>query len=74
MLGRILALMKKEFLAVLKDARSRVLLVVPPMIQLLVFGYAATYDLKQVPYAIYNARDSESRMAASTRPSLDVTR
>ena len=32
-LGRILALMKKEFLAVLKDARSRVLLVVPPMIQ-----------------------------------------
>ena len=54
MLGRILTLMKKEFLAVLKDARSRVLLVVPPMIQLLVFGYAATYDLKQVPYAIYN--------------------
>jgi ABC-2 type transport system permease protein len=53
-LGRILALMKKEFLAVLKDARSRLLLVLPPMIQLLVFGYAATYDLKQVPYAIYN--------------------
>jgi len=53
-LGRILTLMKKEFLAVLKDARSRVLLVVPPMIQLLVFGYAATYDLRQVPYAIYN--------------------
>jgi ABC-2 type transport system permease protein len=54
MWGRILALMKKEFLAVLKDARSRLLLVLPPMIQLLVFGYAATYDLKQVPYAIYN--------------------
>ncbi len=54
MWGRIAALVKKEFLAVLKDARSRLLLVVPPMIQLLVFGYAATYDLKQVPYAIYN--------------------
>ncbi len=54
MWGRIAALMKKEFLAVLKDTRSRLLLVLPPMIQLLVFGYAATYDLKQVPYAIYN--------------------
>ena len=54
MWGRVIALVKKEFLAVLKDARSRLLLVLPPMIQLLVFGYAATYDLKQVPYAIYN--------------------
>lgn len=54
MWGRMLALTKKEFLAVLKDARSRVLLVLPPLIQLLVFGYAATYDLKHVPYAIYN--------------------
>ena len=68
MLGRILALMKKEFLAVLKDARSRVLLVVPPMIQLLVFGYAATYDLKQVPYAIYN----EDRGAVSRELEADL--
>jgi drug efflux transport system permease protein len=67
-LGRILALMKKEFLAVLKDARSRVLLVVPPMIQLLVFGYAATYDLKHVPYAIYN----EDRGALSRRLEADI--
>jgi ABC-2 type transport system permease protein len=71
-LGRILALMKKEFLAVLKDARSRVLLVVPPMIQLLVFGYAATYDLKHVPYAIYNedrgalSRELEADLRGST--------
>jgi len=51
---RILALVRKEFLALLKDPKSRMVLIVPPMIQLLVFGYAATFDLKQVPYAVYN--------------------
>ena len=53
-LTRLLALVRKEFLALLKDKRSRMVLIVPPMIQLLVFGYAATFDLKQIPYALYN--------------------
>jgi ABC-2 type transport system permease protein len=51
---RIFALTVKEFLALLKDKKSRIVVIVPPLIQLLVFGYAATYDLKNVPYAIYN--------------------
>ena len=51
---RILALVRKEFLALLKDPKSRMTLIVPPMVQLLVFGYAATFDLKDIPYAIYN--------------------
>jgi len=51
---RIFALTVKEFLALLKDKKSRVVVIVPPLIQLLVFGYAATYDLKNVPYAVYN--------------------
>ena len=54
MLGRILALVTKEFLALLKDKRSRLVLIVPPLIQLMVFGYAATFDLKNVPFAVYN--------------------
>jgi ABC-2 type transport system permease protein len=51
---RVLALVRKEFLALFKDPRSRVVLIVPPLVQLLVFGYAATFDLKQLPYAVYN--------------------
>ncbi len=51
---RILALTIKEFLSLLKDRKGRLVLVVPPLIQLLVFGYAATFELKQVPYAIYS--------------------
>lgn len=54
MLSRILALVAKEFLALLKDRRSRIVLIVPPLIQLMVFGYAATFDLKDVPFAVYN--------------------
>lgn len=59
---RIMALIRKEFLALLLDPKSRMVLIVPPMIQLLVFGYAATFDLKAVPYVLYNEdRGAESR-------------
>lgn len=51
---RILALIVKEFLAVLRDAASRTVLIGPPLIQLLVFGYAASFDLGHIPYAVYN--------------------
>jgi ABC-2 type transport system permease protein len=51
-LRRILALVRKEFLTLLKDPKSRMVLIVPPLVQLLVFGYAATFDLKDVPYAV----------------------
>ncbi len=54
MFARILALAIKEFLALLKDKRSRVVIIVPPMVQLIVFGYAASFDLNHVPYAVYD--------------------
>jgi ABC-2 type transport system permease protein len=54
MLRRIFALMLKEFLTLLKDPRSRFVLIIPPLIQLMVFGYAATFDLKHVTYAVFN--------------------
>src|ERR1700690_1474669 len=58
---RILALTRKELLAVLKDRRSRMSLLVPPLLQTLLFGYAATYDLNHVPYAVLD----QDRSAAS---------
>jgi ABC-2 type transport system permease protein len=51
---RILALIRKELLAVLKDPRARFTILVPPMMQCLIFGYAASYDLNDVPYAVLN--------------------
>jgi len=53
-LRRILALVRKEFLALLQDKKSRFVIFGPPIIQLLVFGYAATFDITDVPYALYD--------------------
>jgi len=49
---RIAQLCRKELLAILKDPASRVILVVPAIMQSLIFGYAATYDLQRVDYAL----------------------
>lgn len=51
---RVFALVIKELLAVLKDMKSRMVLIAPPLLQLVVFGYAATFDLNHVPFAVYN--------------------
>lgn len=58
---RVLALVVKELLAILKDAKSRAVLIGPPLVQLVVFGYAATFDLNHVPFAVLN----HDRSAAS---------
>jgi len=60
-LSRILALALKELLAILKDPRGRFTLFVPPLLQCLVFGYAASYNLNYVPYAVLD----QDRSAAS---------
>lgn len=60
MLHKVIALVVKELLAVLKDAKSRMVLIGPPILQLLVFGYAATYDLNHVPFAVYNEDPSQA--------------
>lgn len=54
MLQHILALALKELLALLRDKRSRFVLIGPPIAQLLVFGFAATFDLQNAPIAIYD--------------------
>ncbi len=57
-LMRILALTRKELLAVLKERRSRNSLLLPPIVQTLIFGYAATYDLNHVAYAVLDQDQS----------------
>jgi ABC-2 type transport system permease protein len=49
---RILSLCRKEFLAILKDPANRVILIVPSLMESFLFGYAATFDLINVPYAL----------------------
>ncbi len=51
---RIVALIVKELLSIMKERRRRLMILIPPFVQLFVFGYAATFDLERVPYAVYN--------------------
>lgn len=75
-LQRIVALTIKELLSLMRDAASRAVLIGPPIIQLVVFGYAATFDLKDVPFVVYNqdggrlSRDFVARFAGS--PSFEL--
>lgn len=54
---RIYSLIIKEFLAVWQDKKSRFMLIVPPLIQLFIFAFAATLDVTNVSFGVLN-RDS----------------
>jgi len=58
---RLLQMLIKEFLQVFRDKRARFVLLVPPMIQMFIFGYAATYEIRNVSIAVLdldNTRES----------------
>lgn len=51
---RLHALFIKEVLSILRDPRSRMVVFVPPILQLLVFASAATLEVRNVNIALYN--------------------
>ena len=59
-LMRIFNLMHKEFKVIFKDPASRIILFAPVFIQSLLFGYAATFDLNDVPYVVVDQSHSVS--------------
>jgi ABC-2 type transport system permease protein len=51
---RLRAQFIKEVLSVLRDPRSRMVVFVPPILQLLVFAFAATLEVRNVDIAVYD--------------------
>ena len=76
MLRRLREMLVKEFIQVFRDTRTRTLLFVPPVIQMLIFGYAATLEVRHIPIAVLDYDNSQvsrellSRFTAS--PYFDV--
>lgn len=68
-LRKILHICYKEFLMNLKDPATRVILIVPVFIQSILFGYAATYNLERVPYAVLDL--SKSRTSSEILSKMD---
>lgn len=61
-LVRISALLAKEFKQLLRDPRMRFFVFIPPMIQLMIFAYAATFDVHDAKVAVLDqAKSADSR-------------
>lgn len=62
MIERILEMVRKEFRQSLRDPRARVVMIVPPIVQLLVFGFAVNLDVETVRMAwVDSDRTAQSR-------------
>jgi ABC-2 type transport system permease protein len=68
---RIRSLIVKEFLAIWRDPKTRFILLGPPVIELVIFAYAATQEVKNVNVGVLNldsgtyARDLAARFEGS---------
>lgn len=78
MLARLKQMLIKEFIQVFRDKRTRAVLLGPPIIQMLIFGYAATFEIYHVPTVVLDLDHSqESRELISrftSSPYFDVQR
>ena len=76
MLARLKQMLIKEFIQVFRDKRTRFVLFGPPIIQMLIFGYAATFEVYHVPTVVLDLDHSqESRELVSrftSSPYFDV--
>ncbi|HUF38965.1 MAG TPA: ABC transporter permease [Anaerolineales bacterium] len=63
MISRLLSLIKKEFIQILRDPRTLALVIAMPIVQMLLLGYAATNDIRDVPMAVFD----QDRSPASRR-------
>ncbi len=52
MFKRVRYLFVKEMIQVLRDKKMRITLIVPPILQLIIFGYAANLDVRHIPAAV----------------------
>jgi ABC-2 type transport system permease protein len=52
--SRLVSIIRKEFIQIRRDPRTLVLVLVIPVMQLFLLGYAATNDVRNVPLAVYD--------------------
>ena len=61
--SRLRSLIRKEFIQIGRDKRTLILVLVIPIMQLFLLGYAATNDVRNVPLAVYDQdRGPEARL------------
>ncbi len=64
---RIREMVRKEFIQLFRDRKNRMVLVMAPLIQLLIFGYVVNYDIRDIRVALIDQDQTrESRLLADT--------
>ena len=56
--SRLISIIRKEFIQIFRDPRTLVLVIVMPMLQLFLLGYAATTDIKNISIAVWDQSQS----------------
>ncbi|MCP4418623.1 MAG: ABC transporter permease [Chloroflexi bacterium] len=52
--SRLISPIRKEFIQIRRDPRTLVLIIALPIVQLILLGYAATNDVRNVPMAVFD--------------------
>jgi ABC-2 type transport system permease protein len=61
--SRLVSIVRKEFVQIFRDKRTLALILVIPIMQLFLLGYAATNDVRNVPLAVYDQSHSPEARA-----------
>lgn len=61
--SRLISIIRKEFIQIFRDPRTLVLVIVMPMLQLFLLGYAATTDVKNISLAVWDQSQSQPSRA-----------
>ncbi|HXF85601.1 MAG TPA: ABC transporter permease [Anaerolineales bacterium] len=73
--SRLLSIIRKEFIQIFRDARTLILILVIPIMQLFLLGYAATNDVRNIPLAVLDrSRSPESRALVDAYRAADYFR
>jgi ABC-2 type transport system permease protein len=56
--SRLMSIIRKEFIQITRDPRTLILVVVMPIMQLFLLGYAATTDIKNISLAVWDQSQS----------------
>jgi ABC-2 type transport system permease protein len=76
---RIRHILIKEFIQALRDPRIRIFLFLPPLMQLMIYGYAINFDINHIPVAVLNedrtqvSRELINRFASTEFFDLDYS-
>jgi ABC-2 type transport system permease protein len=67
MLARLKPMLIKEFIQILRDPKMRAVIIVIPVVQMLIFGYAVNTDVRHIRTAIYDLDNTPSSRDLASR-------